>query len=1007
MRRVQRSMTGRPGRRSAATAWAVVAVATLVLALVSVAPAAGVTASIRVREADAKGFGVELRLAVPSVVYEQRAERACARPQLAALAEGPAPVAGELSYGWLVGVPEQAGARVAVEAVEDRVWAPPAPLCASMTAAARRTVGMDLVGVTVAEPVTAQPAEDLPSTSEPVALLEPAGDLRGQALARLVLRPLARAPDGSVVLRTRVRLRVSYADPLTIVRTGGVGPAFAGVRARLLNAGFLPARSSGGGESAARSLAQASPAAHRAAVDVAALKLGVTHDGPTVVTGAELAKAGWTLADIDPTALSLTVAGRSVAFTLDGLEEGRLAPTTRLEFQGQAMTGLYTRENVYWLHATGSPLVQGDRSAVPASAPTTFFSETLRMEEDTRWFASLNPGDGDDRWMWGDPLDANNPARRAVTITVPLRNLAPVAAPARLVLRMQGFTADGRVDPDHHVRVLWNDQSLGERHFDGMGVQVLAFTLPAGILTDGDNRLAVHMLRDTGALVDSVYLNRLALEYRAGFTATDGRLDFAAPVAGRVDFRLDGFVTPEVVVLDVSEPERPVRLTGVDVKADGAGGYRASFGDIASPGARYRAYTAGALRPVARVTADQPSELRVGGAGADYLVITHPDFTAALAPLVARRAGQGWRTAVVSIQDVYDEFSHGVFDPRAIRAFLQHAYAHWPRPAPLFVLLVGESNFDYRRGYGAGPANFVPSMMLDAAYGGLDLTAYSSDQWFATQGDEDLLPDMLVGRFSVSTAAEAQVVVAKTLRYEDQPVDAAWRRRAVLVVDDTDAASLEPFSEELASRVPAKASVERFYAAGHPVTRSISADIGAAVDAGALVMNFAGHGNVALWSPWPGGGYIFDNAGISRLRNGEAMPVFTAATCMNGWVNHPLKPVAMAELWLTHPSGGGALAWAPSGFTTLGAQPAMFRHVFDGFYDGRWQSLGALTAEAGAIALGQSAGYRDVVRMFTLLGDPALAVSGVPPLPTATPAPTATATPPGVFLPLAHRRGQS
>jgi hypothetical protein len=982
--------------------------ATIVVTLTAVAPAKGATASVQLHSADATGFSVELRLPPPSVVIDPGSGTACSHLQLAPVADGPAPLAGEVSYGWLVGVPEAAGARVEVAAVDEQVWSPPEPLCASGLREGRLRIGADLGGMVASDPAALPFPADLPGSPVPVAHLEPVGDLRGQALVRLVVRPLARTPSGELLLRTRIRLRVNYTDPASGTPALSLEPPFAGLQSSLLNGRFLPAPGNRTTVPARASLPSLDLAA---AADPSALRLIVSRDGPTLVTGAELAKAGWTLADVEPAALALTMAGKPVAFTVAGLEEGRFGPRTWIEFQGEAMTGLFTRENVYWLRQGGQSLAPAERNGVPVNPRATVFSETLRLEEDTRWFASLNPGDGDDRWMWGDPLDANNPARRAVTLTVPLANLSPVAAPARLVLRLQGFTADAKVNPDHHVRVLWNDRPLGERRFDGMGVHVLTFTLPAGTLSAGDNRLAVQMLRDTGALVDSVYLNRLALEYLAGFRATDGRLDFASPVTGRATFRLEGFPAPDVVVLDVTDPARPVRFTGVVVTARGSGSYQAEFSDMAPRNARYRAYTPVVPRPVARVEVNQPSDLHAGGTGADYLVLTHPDFAAALEPLVARRAAQGLRTAVVSIQDVYDEFSHGVFDPRAIRAFLQHTYRHWSRPAPLYVLLVGESNFDYRRGYGAGPANFVPSMMREATHGGMDLTAYASDQWFATQGDDDLLPDMLVGRFSVSTAAEAQVVVGKTLRYEDQPADAAWRRLAVLVVDDTDAASLEPFSEELARQVPTGATVARFYAARHPITRSISADIGAAVDAGALVMNFAGHGNVALWSPWTGGGYIFDNAAISRLKNGDAMPVFTAATCMNGWVNHPLKPVSMAELWLTQPSGGGALAWAPSGFTTLGAQHWMFRRIFDGFYDGRGQSFGALAAEAGALALGQSAGYHDVVAMFTLLGDPALTVSGVPVLPTATPTlpPTAvppTAVPPGIFLPLASQRGQ-
>ena len=42
-----------------------------------------------------------------------------------------------------------------------------------------------------------------------------------------------------------------------------------------------------------------------------------------------------------------------------------------------------------------------------------------------------------------------------------------------------------------------------------------------------------------------------------------------------------------------------------------------------------------------------------------------------LAPLVALRESQGLQTAVVDVEDVYDEFAGGRFTPAAIRDFVE------------------------------------------------------------------------------------------------------------------------------------------------------------------------------------------------------------------------------------------------------------------------------------------------------------------------------------------------
>ena len=69
--------------------------------------------------------------------------------------------------------------------------------------------------------------------------------------------------------------------------------------------------------------------------------------------------------------------------------------------------------------------------------------------------------------------------------------------------------------------------------------------------------------------------------------------------------------------------------------------------------------------------------------GQIIIIISHADFLNAIQPLATYRAGQGFRVKVVNVQDIYDEFNGGVFDPQAIQSFLSYAYSHWVAPAPV------------------------------------------------------------------------------------------------------------------------------------------------------------------------------------------------------------------------------------------------------------------------------------------------------------------------------------
>jgi len=95
------------------------------------------------------------------------------------------------------------------------------------------------------------------------------------------------------------------------------------------------------------------------------------------------------------------------------------------------------------------------------------------------------------------------------------------------------------------------------------------------------------------------------------------------------------------------------------------------------------------------------------------VLVRHPAFRAEATRLSDYRTTSGIKSSAFDITDIYDEFSDGGFDPGAIRSFLRQAYHSWQRPAPTYVLLVGEASFDYRGGYGSGALNYVPSVMID------------------------------------------------------------------------------------------------------------------------------------------------------------------------------------------------------------------------------------------------------------------------------------------------------
>ncbi len=89
-------------------------------------------------------------------------------------------------------------------------------------------------------------------------------------------------------------------------------------------------------------------------------------------------------------------------------------------------------------------------------------------------------------------------------------------------------------------------------------------------------------------------------------------------------------------------------------------------------------------------------------------MIAHETVITAAHTLADYRATQGLRIQVVNVQDVYDEFGYGIPDAAAIRDFLAYTYANWTSPAPSYVVLFGDGNFDPKDNLGRGEPSLIP-----------------------------------------------------------------------------------------------------------------------------------------------------------------------------------------------------------------------------------------------------------------------------------------------------------
>jgi len=153
---------------------------------------------------------------------------------------------------------------------------------------------------------------------------------------------------------------------------------------------------------------------------------------------------------------------------------------------------------------------------------------------------------------------------------------------------------------------------------------------------------------------------------------------------------------------------------------------------------------------------------------ADYLIITHPDFTGALYPLCNLRDSLGLEVKMAEVSLIYSTFPNGERCDR-IRAFMEQVYANWNKQ-PEFVLLVGDACRDSTKGDFV-PVKLFPKFSYDYASG---LTAHGADNWYATLSGGDSIPDVIIGRLPAKTLGGAESLVAKIVRYETSTDTGLW-----------------------------------------------------------------------------------------------------------------------------------------------------------------------------------------------------------------------------------------
>jgi hypothetical protein len=583
--------------------------------------------------------------------------------------------------------------------------------------------------------------------------------------------------------------------------------------------------------------------------------------------------------------------------------------------------------------------------------------------EENKTYLTLVPGDASlDHWMWAYlyPTKPNSAVSWSTTFSLAAAN----AVPATLTVAMLGKIAY-LINPDHHVIISMNGTQVDDVTWDGITWKTETITIPAGTLAAGTNTLLFTDPNDTGAGVDVVYIDWAELDFPNPFLAVSDKLRFTYGQAGTWKYQVSGFSSNDTVdVYDVTTPAAVVRITGVTVSSK-----TAKFQDTITASTSYWVTAGTAYSTVDAIEQDTASTLQSTTNGADYIAISHADFLTQAQTLSNFRALQGLRVKTVDVQDVYDEFGYGIVGAVPIHDFLAYAYASWEAPAPSYVVLIGDGNYDPKN-YSYTRASHIPPYLapVDPWIG-----ETAADNRYVTLVGSDTLPDMMLGRLSVNTAAEASAFVNKIINYEQSPVSGTWFQKVLAVADNADSAgNFALLSDNILTLLPATYTAQKvYYGVNYTDATAARAAIQAGINAGALIVNYIGHAAVNGWA----GESLFMSSDVSGLSNGGKLPVMLPMTCYDGYYIYPLPESSGLDStgeMMTRADGKGAVAsWSPTGLGIATGHDYLDSGFFNYWFNNQTKTIGQATA-AGKSSLSSSGNNLDLLDTYLLFGDPAM-----------------------------------
>lgn len=340
-----------------------------------------------------------------------------------------------------------------------------------------------------------------------------------------------------------------------------------------------------------------------------------------------------------------------------------------------------------------------------------------------------------------------------------------------------------------------------------------------------------------------------------------------------------------------------------------------------------------------------PSAKAVPDLPVGYLIITDPDFEAGIQPLAAWKNSKGYLATVTRTTDI-----PGGATTAAIKAYILDAWQNWEVP-PSFVLLVGDV---------ADIPNWV----------GTETNNPATDLYYATMTTPDYIPDLGIGRLSVTSPAEAAGLVSKIIEYEQALFGGTtWLKKAVFMASEDNYSITEGTHNYVISNyfTPAGYTYDKLYCHTYSATTQ---QVRNAFNGGRGLGIYSGHGATTYWADGP----QFTQSDVAGLTNLDMYPFVQSYACLTG--QYTLSE-CFAETWIRKADKASLGFWSSSVTSYWDEDDVLEKGVFQALFQEGLTWISGMT-DQGKWHLyeyyGGAGSTKRYYEMYNLMGDPSLDV---------------------------------